>query len=479
MNKTGKASEPSMDEILASIRKIIAEEPATPRAATSGASRRPEPLTADAGSRPAAAAARPAATPAVRAPIALDDDLDDLIDGPTAPVAARAEPVVPAVKPVMTAAAARLAAKSATDEPQAKPAAANGAAHAASAPAPAVTQRPAAEEPAKSNDLGAFVPRRETPSMINGSARQPMGLSPDLPMPPADRLAIPASPERAAASATPADPVATKPVDRADAGPASRQGADTPEARAPGQGRVQLNGAERPADKTQNMPAAEAAPAAEAMRTRSGPTLGGPTGSDEHTPAASAPLASFSASLASQTARAAEAKSEPKTEAVATSARPDVKPETKADVKPETSAAPSAATAAGTDARDAGPTARPVGTSAPQPMPRPQHVPAAPTPVSATSAPAAATQAPTATPAPAVMPATTPTAPAGSLPAAATIMGTPATRTLEDTVAELLRPMLRQWLDANMPRIVEKALRVELAQMGPKTVVVQKPPSQN
>lgn len=38
-----------------------------------------------------------------------------------------------------------------------------------------------------------------------------------------------------------------------------------------------------------------------------------------------------------------------------------------------------------------------------------------------------------------------------------------AVRTLEDTVAELLRPMLRDWLDANMPRIVEKALKDELA----------------
>ncbi|HEX7072419.1 MAG TPA: DUF2497 domain-containing protein [Hyphomicrobiaceae bacterium] len=38
-----------------------------------------------------------------------------------------------------------------------------------------------------------------------------------------------------------------------------------------------------------------------------------------------------------------------------------------------------------------------------------------------------------------------------------------AARTLEDTVADLLRPLLREWLDANMPRIVEKALRVELA----------------
>lgn len=42
----------------------------------------------------------------------------------------------------------------------------------------------------------------------------------------------------------------------------------------------------------------------------------------------------------------------------------------------------------------------------------------------------------------------------------------PATRTLEDTVAELLRPMLRDWLDSNMPRIVEKALRVELSASG-------------
>ena len=37
----------------------------------------------------------------------------------------------------------------------------------------------------------------------------------------------------------------------------------------------------------------------------------------------------------------------------------------------------------------------------------------------------------------------------------------------EDTAAELLRPMLKQWLDTNMPRIVEKALRRELAENPP------------
>jgi cell pole-organizing protein PopZ len=43
-----------------------------------------------------------------------------------------------------------------------------------------------------------------------------------------------------------------------------------------------------------------------------------------------------------------------------------------------------------------------------------------------------------------------------------------ATPASEEVVAELLRPMLRQWLDDNMPRIVEKALRSGLDN-GPKS----------
>ena len=54
-----------------------------------------------------------------------------------------------------------------------------------------------------------------------------------------------------------------------------------------------------------------------------------------------------------------------------------------------------------------------------------------------------------------------PAAPADLVPTAAPAGGV---RTLEDTVVDLLRPMIRQWLDDNMPRMVEKALRVELAQ---------------
>lgn len=36
-------------------------------------------------------------------------------------------------------------------------------------------------------------------------------------------------------------------------------------------------------------------------------------------------------------------------------------------------------------------------------------------------------------------------------------------RTLEDAVADMLRPMLQQWVADNMPRIIEKALRTEVA----------------
>jgi cell pole-organizing protein PopZ len=37
-----------------------------------------------------------------------------------------------------------------------------------------------------------------------------------------------------------------------------------------------------------------------------------------------------------------------------------------------------------------------------------------------------------------------------------------APRTLEDSVKDLLRPMLRQWLDENMARVLTSALRDEL-----------------
>lgn len=54
-------------------------------------------------------------------------------------------------------------------------------------------------------------------------------------------------------------------------------------------------------------------------------------------------------------------------------------------------------------------------------------------------------------------------APAAAPPPAAA--ATAPVRTLEDAVAEMLRPMLQQWLTDNMPRIVEKALKIETTQV--------------
>ena len=37
-------------------------------------------------------------------------------------------------------------------------------------------------------------------------------------------------------------------------------------------------------------------------------------------------------------------------------------------------------------------------------------------------------------------------------------------RTMEDAVADLLRPLLKTWLAENMPKIVERALRREMTE---------------
>ncbi|WP_439541947.1 DUF2497 domain-containing protein [Hyphomicrobium sp.] len=54
-----------------------------------------------------------------------------------------------------------------------------------------------------------------------------------------------------------------------------------------------------------------------------------------------------------------------------------------------------------------------------------------------------------------------PPLPASAAPA---VVAPPASGGMEDTTADLLRPMLRQWLADNMPRMVEKALHIEIAE---------------
>jgi len=76
----------------------------------------------------------------------------------------------------------------------------------------------------------------------------------------------------------------------------------------------------------------------------------------------------------------------------------------------------------------------------------------------AASAPPTRGPAPVLAEAPVLSAAETPVAPAPVQPPAPV-------RTLEDAVADMVRPMLQQWITDNMPRIVEKALRGEAAKL--------------
>lgn len=83
----------------------------------------------------------------------------------------------------------------------------------------------------------------------------------------------------------------------------------------------------------------------------------------------------------------------------------------------------------------------------------------------AASAAASAVSAATAQPAVALTPLIDPEPVGRDAPASApSPAAAPQTvRTLEDAVADMLRPMLQQWVADNMPRIIERALRVEVA----------------
>ncbi len=63
---------------------------------------------------------------------------------------------------------------------------------------------------------------------------------------------------------------------------------------------------------------------------------------------------------------------------------------------------------------------------------------------------------------PVSVPATPPAVP--QVPAPVAPQDNFASAPIEDTTADLLRPMLRQWLAENMPRMVEKALHIEVAE---------------
>ena len=100
----------------------------------------------------------------------------------------------------------------------------------------------------------------------------------------------------------------------------------------------------------------------------------------------------------------------------------------------------------------------------------------------AASAVAVIADLPVEVPSPAVAAKTLPTEPSATLPASIPTVPTPPVgpvpaRSLEDAVVDLLRPMLRNWIDANMPVMVEKALRAETSAMAPPVLPISVPAS--
>jgi cell pole-organizing protein PopZ len=146
-------------------------------------------------------------------------------------------------------------------------------------------------------------------------------------------------------------------------------------------------------------------------------------------------------------------------------------------VLPMQARAPEAVTAPNVLPRPAAPAAKhaePVPT-AKQAEAAPAAKPAAPVPAAQDKEPAPAAKLPEATPAKSPTLAAEPKAvPVQPAPAARSAAPTPTptispsagalptVRTMDETVVELLRPLLRDWLDTNMPRLIEPALKAEL-----------------
>jgi cell pole-organizing protein PopZ len=371
MQKPEKAPEPSMEEILASIRKIIAEEPIGSRPGPA-----PLPVSPEVrkGAPPGGPRERiePSGFPAPRrdgephAHYSVEDALADLIDD----VPARSSPA------------------SGRSAPDATPQASS------TNPVPGSPAMPEPQRPSWLFARPSTVPAPSgAPAVVGGGTDSPQGRS----LPPLD-AAPPLSPQPSAATVPDrAGGTASKLERQADLGPVLPAAGQT---KAPG-----TDGAGKPfgprplAGDTINRP--------NDRETAEAPAARSPKGEETRAPGGASSAATQSAAAPSI---------EPKSE-IQRKAEPGPLPRNEAGPLPRKETSPLEDLAKGLAGA------------------RQDVIPARPAPQREASAPAPA-----------------------SVSAAAPV------RSLEDTVADLLRPMLRDWLDANMPRIVEKALRVELAE---------------
>lgn len=439
MSKADKAGEPSMDEILASIRKIIAEEPVGARKAALPA-------------QPAVATTSASRTDA--APKVTLDDVLGLADGaPRAQAATGGDAKPPSDVPSWLfpspARAAPAPEKPAAVREPSKP----------FFPAPGPSG--AATTHGAEGDLGAIVPRRaeEAGDLRSGAAteRRPQSgqsgrvpewlarpgavggqaMSQPLP-PPAEPTRVTQRDTLASAAATPVSPE-----------PALARGND-------------LSGFAETV-RSASMPTMATDPVAKPAVTAKAPAAS-EASQGETKPDAVDALGSSPANAAPVSAERLERA------ALATESEKKASAAVSATAAPEAAAAAAVATSPiASSAASTPKTTHPNGGAdriiAPQATSIPVAQPVAAPATAKKDKPITVVD----TPVPVAKPAVLAERPKAAKPAVAadlvpTMPQAAGVRTLEDTVVDLLRPMIRQWLDDNMPRMVEKALRIELAQ---------------
>lgn len=455
MSRTEEKTEQSMEEILASIRKIIAEEPAgtrpppvasaSPRLTESPpksspwgngielpmgtpAQSNPAPAkpTASSGSpasfdRPSPQLPQAPAMPAPKARISdIDDDLADLIEAPAPPVPAPTTASVPAPaqapqKPATPAVPPPAAAEPAMAKPMLfQPSASAPPAAAAQPRGPA----PAVEAPA------VAAAREKWEGLIGATASTSVKTDTTKDTAPAAPVTAAALAAKAAAAAAGAPIAASTPATLPPIGAGPRNAGFFP----PPGFRVEPSFPvpDKPAAEAEPHPAEAAAPVAPVSPSPSAPS-GPPSAgvTDAAIPKQVAPTSAIAApaETGEQIVVTPSRRSEP------SMAVPDPSPSNAPlssvghKLDQLASDNPSAAAAAALDALNAGLAAVSV---APQPS-------------------------------------------AGHASAAPQTPGAAQSRTLEDVVADMVRPMLEKWIDEHMPKIVERALRLDASVMASRS----------
>ncbi len=379
MQTTQKAGDPSMDEILASIRKIIADDPAVPPSSAHP----PVPPTRAERTPPiqAASPSMPAAMPVKnerRGPSALDQELADLLR----------EPV---------------------DQPGPASAATTALPLKASAPIAPVVPAPLADTGDKGATTGLGGWFRNRP---NGAATGGAAAPSDERAPHVGTAAAPPAVVAAVLEALPPSPLAND-----SAAPVSMQ----------------------------------------SILNRLG--VGGAQATDSQpTPAPAPTTATVMSRVFASEPKPAVAQLEQPPSAPAN--RPPVESPA-APIVPEKPAEPVIASVA-----------EPVAIPAPLPVPTPAPIAEVPA-----AAPVVAASEKLEPPVPVAQEAVAAPTPVIAVEEPKTTVG--AEKSLDDTLAELLRPVVRQWLDENMARALEKAVKIEMADSVKSAMTKLVPGSKN